>query len=58
MDDAQFLIQVKNGVDELFEDDGSLIFLKKAVLFCVLEEISFHHDFCDDVDMGFCFELA
>jgi hypothetical protein len=57
MDDSQFIIEIDDGVNKLFEDDGGFILLQETVLFGVLEEISFTEDLSYDVDMGLCFKL-
>lgn len=45
MDDAELVVKIYNGIYELSEDDGCFVFLQKAVLFGVLEEIALSHDF-------------
>jgi len=57
VDNAQFLVEVKNGVNELLEDDRCLVLLKEAVPFCVLEEIPLHHDLSHDAALSFSPEL-
>lgn len=40
MDDTQFLVEIQNGIDEVFQNDCCLVFLEEAVFFCVLEQVS------------------
>lgn len=57
MDDSQFIIEIDDRVNKLFEDDCGFILLQETVLLGVLEEISFIEDLSYDVDMGLCFKL-
>jgi hypothetical protein len=58
VDDAQFVVDVDDGVDQLPEDDGGLVLLQEAVLFGVVEEVALAHEFGDDVEAGLGLELA
>ena len=57
MDDAQFLVQIDNGINKLFEDDCRLVLLKETVSFGILIEIPLHDDLSDDIDVSPSFEL-
>ena len=58
MDDAQLLVEVEDGVDELLEDDRGLVLLEEAVPLGVLVEVALRQYFGDDVDVGLGLELS
>lgn len=45
MNDSELVIKIDYSIYELPEDNSSFVLLQKAVLFGVLEEIAFSHDF-------------
>lgn len=44
MDDAELVVEIDDGVDELSEDDRCFVLFQEAVLLGVLEEIALRHD--------------
>ena len=50
MDDAQLVVQVKNGFGGLPKDDGCLVFFQKAFPSGVFKEIALAEQLGDDVD--------
>ena len=45
------MIDIQDRIDELPENGGRLKLLQKTIFFGVFEEISFVHEFCDNVEL-------
>lgn len=58
MDDTELVVKIDYSIYELPEDNSSFVLLQKAVLFGVLEEIAFSHNFSDQEKTRLSFELT